>query len=97
MSVDDAKPLELPRETIYRNPKRVAMMRLQSIEEQILLMERGVQDWIGCPYCGMQNPRGIDPLCCELFQKGLTAVTERMFQQRNLEQFKKIVDRVQRN
>lgn len=93
-NIDTAPLVEVP---LSGKPLRIARLRLQSIEEQILRMEQGGPQEIGCPYCGQLNPKGIEPLCCDLFTKALAVVVHRMMEERNLEHFQKIAERSQRN
>lgn len=93
-TIDTAPLVEVP---ISGKPKRIAALRLQSIEEQILLMEQGGPQGIGCPYCGKFNPKDVDPVCCDLFHKAFVAVIHRMMEERNLEQFRQIAERMQKN
>jgi hypothetical protein len=51
--------------------------RLQYVWLQVNAVENGEADGIKCPYCDSENPKGIDPLCCELLLKAIVAVLNR--------------------
>lgn len=71
--------------------------RIQYVWLQINQMENGEVDGIRCPYCDSENPKGIDPLCCELLTKAIIAVLNRKEVIKASQDAQRILDRALNN
>lgn len=74
-----------------------AQGRIQYVWSQINQIEKGELDGIKCPYCDSENPKGIDPLCCELLTKAIVVVLNRKEVVKASQAAAEILDRHVRN
>lgn len=83
---------------------------IKSIERQRNGVVNGLRSAIDCPYCGGVNQPHAEqahpsewvrplrsPYCCDFFEAAITAVMYAVIQQRRIENFQRIQDRVAKN
>lgn len=67
--------------------------KLQFIEDQILQIRAGDLKWMLCPYCGGENERMNEFVCCKTFGDASMAILDRMEKQDTMDFMANINDK----
>lgn len=69
--------------------------KIDNVEAQMVLMERGQVNAFTCPYCGQLTPHG-QQFCCRTLMKAVMAVIERRDLKHRIEQVDQIAENISR-